>query len=368
MDAIPLVDLKAAHAHVADEVLQGFSRVLANTSFIMGADVTEFEKEFAAFTQVNHCVGVANGTDALELALRAVGIGPGDEVIVPVNTFIATALAVHRAGATPVFIDCDPVHLLIDPSKIAPAITPRTRAIMPVHLYGQVAPMAEVLRIAQQHKLLVIEDSAQSQGAKQHGKNAGTFGIAAGTSFYPGKNLGAYGDAGAVVTNDPALDTKLRAIRNYGSVVKYHHPEQGFNSRLDTLQAVVLRAKLKKLAHWNQQRRDAAARYDRMLAGLAKVRIVPTVPGNEPIYHLYVIRVPNRDSVLKQLNAAGVGAGIHYPTPLHLTGAFASLGYKAGSFPAAEQSAGEILSLPMYPEITEAQQQRVVAELSKALG
>jgi dTDP-4-amino-4,6-dideoxygalactose transaminase len=367
---IPLVDLGAQHRQIADEVARGFARVFEKTAFILGEDVKRFEDAFAAFTGAKHCIGVGNGTDALELALRAAGVGPGDEVIIPTNTFVATPLAAARAGATPVFVDCDPETYLLDTDQVAAKIGPRTRAIMPVDLYGQVAPMEPLARLVEQHGLKVIEDAAQAQGARRHGRGAGTFGDAAGTSFYPGKNLGAYGDAGAVLTGSDELAAKVRALRNYGSAVKYHHPETGFNSRLDTLQAVVLLAKLARLAAWNQARREAAARYDRLLAeaALPGVTTPRTLEGNEPVFHLYVVRVPRRDKVLKQLNAEGIGAGIHYPVPCHLQGAFRHLGLGPGAFPVAEKAAGEILSLPMYGEITPEQQERVVDALRRALG
>lgn len=368
MSAIPLVDLKAQHRQVADEVAAGFSRVLDNTSFILGKEVAAFESEFAAFSEVKHCVGVANGTEALELAVRALGIGPGDEVIAPANTFIASVLAIARAGARPVLVDCDPEHQLIDTQKLERALTPRTRAVMPVHLFGQTAPMEAIADLIGSRGIHIIEDAAQAQGAKRNGKVAGGFGTLAGTSFYPGKNLGAYGDGGAVLTQSDELAKKIRALRNYGSEIKYEHPEVGFNSRLDTLQAVVLSAKLKHLARWNEQRRLAAARYDRLLDGVHDVRVPSTLPGNEHIWHLYVIRLRNRDQVLKRLQAAGVGAGVHYPKPVHLQGAFASLGHRPGDFPEAERAAAEILSLPMFAEITAEQQERVVAELQKAIG
>jgi dTDP-4-amino-4,6-dideoxygalactose transaminase len=367
MSQIPLVDLKAQHQEVAEEVQRGFAQVLEKTAFILGPAVAEFEKAFAAFTGVAHCVGVANGTDALELMVRAAGIGPGDEVILPANTFIATALAVARAGGTPVLADIDPRYHLIDVEDAARRITPRTKALLPVHLYGQIAPMEALAALAKDRNLLLLEDAAQSQGARRNGVGAGGFGLAAGTSFYPGKNLGAYGDAGAVVTNSPEVNAKVRALRNYGGEVKYHHPELGFNSRLDTFQAVVLNAKLARLAGWNEARRHAARRYDELLRGIASVTLPETLPGNEHVWHLYVIRVPRRDDTLKKLNAAGIGAGIHYPIPIHLQGAFNHLHQGPGSFPVAEQAAGEILSLPLFPQITPQQQERVVDELRKAL-
>ena len=364
---IPLVDLGAAHREVADEIAAGMQRVLDKTAFILGPDVKEFETRFAAFSGAKHCIGVANGTDALELAVRALGIGHGDEVIVPANTFIATALAVARAGATPVLVDCDRDHQLIDVAAAKAKVGKRTKAIAPVHLFGQIAPMEAVDALAREAGIAVIEDAAQSQGAKRHGKPSGGFGRIAGTSFYPGKNLGAYGDAGAVTTSDDALATKVRALRNYGSEVKYHHPETGFNSRLDTLQAVVLNAKLTRLDAWNEQRRQAARRYDELLADLRGVERPRTLAGNEHVWHLYVVRLANRDAVLKKLNEAGIGAGIHYPVPVHLQGAFAHLGHRRGDFPEAERAADEILSLPMYPQITADQQERVVSALKAAI-
>ena len=367
MASIPLVDLKAQLHQVKADVHAGWEQVLANTAFILGKDVAEFETAFARFCEVDHCIGVGNGTDALELAIRALGIGAGDEIIVPTNSFIASALAVARAGATPVFVDSDADYHMLDLAQAEAKINAKTRAIMPVHLYGQCAPMQEVLDLAKAKGLAVIEDAAQSQGAKQRGKTAGSFGRVAATSFYPGKNLGAFGDGGAVMTSDAEVAKKVKALRNYGSEVKYHHPETGFNSRLDTLQAVVLKAKLERLAKWNEARRVAAGRYDEMLAGVGAVTLPKTMAGNEHIWHLYVIRVPRRDAVLKKLNEAGIGAGIHYPLPMHLQGAFAHLGHGKGNFPVAEKAGEEILSLPMFAEITEAQQQQIADTLRAAL-
>ncbi|NMO49589.1 DegT/DnrJ/EryC1/StrS family aminotransferase [Actinoplanes sp. TBRC 11911] len=361
MTRIPLVDLAAAHAEVAEEVEAGFKRIIAETAFVGGAEVAAFEQEYAAFSGLPHCVGVANGTDALELALRAAGVGPGSEVIVPANTFIATAEAVARAGAEVVLVDCDPATFLIDVEAALAAVTPRTRAIVPVHLYGQMAPV-ERLKDA---GVAIVEDAAQSQGATRHGRTAGVDGIAA-TSFYPGKNLGAYGDAGAVVTSSEELATTVRTLGSHGGLQKYTHDLIGVNSRLDGLQAVVLRAKLARLADWNALRRAAAARYHELLAGLDVIRPV-TLDGNEHVWHIYCVRVPGgrRDEVLGTLNAAGIGAGIHYPVPIHRTGAFAHLG---GSFPNAEATAPELLSLPIFPQITAAVQERVVDTLATALG
>lgn len=372
MPGIPLVDLAAAHAEVAEEVEAGFKRVIADTAFIGGAEVAAFEKEYAAFSGVPHCVGVANGTDALELALRAVGVGPGAEVILPTNTFIATAEAVARAGARPVLVDCDPDTYLIDVEAALAAVTPATRAVVPVHLYGQLAPVERLRAGLAGHDVAVVEDAAQCQGATRHGRGAGADGIAA-TSFYPGKNLGAYGDAGAVVTADAGLARTVRTLGSHGGLTKYAHDIVGVNSRLDGLQAVVLRAKLARLAAWNEARRAAAARYDALLAAVDVTRPV-TLPGNEHVWHIYCVRIPGdgtparRDRVLARLNAAGVGAGIHYPVPVHRTPAFADLGHPAGAFPRAERIASELLSLPIYPQIRADQQEAVVAALIAALA
>jgi dTDP-4-amino-4,6-dideoxygalactose transaminase len=368
VSAIPLVDLAAQHAVIAADVEQGWKEILERTAFVGGPGVMAFENEYAEFTGSTHCVGVGNGTDAIEIALRALGVGPGDECIVPANTFVATAEAVARAGATPVLVDCaDDGTYLIDTAAVEAAMTPRTRAIVPVHLYGQAAPVELLMPIAERAGAWVVEDAAQSQGACRNGVGAGTLGHAAATSFYPGKNLGAYGDAGAVLTHSDALATRMRMIRDHGSPRKYEHEVFGFNSRMDALQAVVLSAKLRHLSEWNAARRQAAARYAQMLSGCADVALPHTLPGNEHVWHLYVIRVPDRERVLKELHAAGIGAGVHYPIPVHLTSAFAGLRYGEGAFPIAERGAREILSLPLFPEITQEQQERVVSALIAAL-
>jgi dTDP-4-amino-4,6-dideoxygalactose transaminase len=364
--SIPLVDLGLQHRRIADEVRAGFERVFADTSFILGPEAERFEQAYAAYCAVRHCVGVGNGTDAVELALRACGVGAGDEVVLPANTFVATAEAVLRAGATVVLADCDETYLL-DPESVVAHVGPRTRAVIPVHLYGQLAPMKAIAGAAGED-VLVIEDAAQSQGATQGGRPAGSFGAAAATSFYPGKNLGAYGDAGAVTTDSDEVAARLRAMRNHGGVRRYEHGELGVNSRLDGLQAVVLSAKLARLDAWNAERREAADRYGRLLAGLPGVVLPQVAAGNEHVWHLYVVRVPRRDEVLAALSAAGIGAGIHYPAPVHLLPAFAFLGLDAGSFPRAEAYAREIVSLPLFPGITADQQERVADALSAALG
>ncbi len=366
--SIPLVDLAAQHREIADEVQAGWQRVLDATAFVGGEDVRAFEEEFARFCGATHCIGVANGTDAIELTLRGSGIGPGDEVIVPANTFIATVGAVHRAGARPVLVDCDPEHLLIDPKLAEGAVNERTKAIIGVDLYGQIAPLDQLAVIAEEHGLTLLEDAAQSQGATRNGRPVGSMAAAAATSFYPGKNLGAYGDAGAVVTNDDDLASAIRAIANHGGTRRYEHRLPGFNSRLDTLQAVVLRAKLARLPGWNDARRLAADWYDTALRTLPEVQTVPALDGNVHVRHLYVIRVADRDRVLAHLQDAGVGAGIHYAMPVHLTEAFGWLGDGPGSHPNAEAASREMISLPLYPHITEAALQRVVDVLAEAVG
>jgi dTDP-4-amino-4,6-dideoxygalactose transaminase len=375
MTRIPLVDLAAAHAEVDPEVREGFDRILAATAFVGGREVAEFEQEYAAFGAVRHCVGVANGTDALELALRAAGVGPGDQAVLPANTFVATAEAVARIGAEPVFVDCDPETHLIDAAAAASAVGPRTRAVIPVHLYGQLAPVERLRALLPAGSdVRIVEDAAQCQGATRLGRPPGAGGVAA-TSFYPGKNLGAYGDAGAVLTDDPEIDAAVRTLANHGGRSKYEHVVVGCNSRLDALQAVVLRAKLRRLAAWNEARRAAAARYDAMLGDASSIVRPVVMDGNEHVWHLYVVRVGGpgggsgvRDAVVEKLNAEGIGAGVHYPTALHRTKAFEYLGYAQGAFPQAEDAADRILSLPLHPHITAEQQERVVEALLGAAG
>jgi dTDP-4-amino-4,6-dideoxygalactose transaminase len=367
--SIPLVDLPANFRSIEGEVRAAVERVLTSGQYIGGGEVEAFERAYAAFTGARHCVGVANGTDAIELMVRALGLGAEDAVLVPANSFVASALGVQRAGARVKLVDCTEDSLL-DVASCAARLDGTVKAVLPVHLFGQCAPMEAVQALASAHRLAVLEDAAQSQGASRHGRRAGTFGLMAATSFYPGKNLGAYGDAGAVTTGDEALATKLRALRNYGSEVKYLHPELGFNSRLDALQAAILSVKLPHLADWNARRAVAASRYDRLLARLPDVRPPVTLAGNVHAWHLYTVRVPAavRERVLQALHAQGVGAAVHYPTPIHLQGAFRSLGHRPGDFPVAEALAGQLLSLPLYPELTEVQQERVVQALEKAMA
>jgi dTDP-4-amino-4,6-dideoxygalactose transaminase len=367
VNTVPLVDLSVQHAQVAEEVDEGFTEVLAAGDFIGGKAVAAFEQEYAEFVGARHCIGVGNGTDALEMILRAMGIGHGHEVIVPANTFIATAEAVVRAGARPVFADVDDDALLLDPALVEGTVTERTRAVIPVDLYGQVAPFDTLPAVLAAREIAVIEDAAQSQGADRQGTAAGRFGNAAATSFYPGKNLGAYGDAGAVITDDDALAGAVRLLGQHGSPVKYQHVTFGFNSRLDTLQAVVLRAKLRRLRRWNEERRRAAAIYDVLLAPIPGVRRPVTLPGNDHVWHLYVVRIENRDRVLARMHAEGIAAAVHYPVPVPLTPAMAQYGYEPGRCPVSERSSREILSLPIYPGITRRQQEQVAEVLGKAL-
>jgi dTDP-4-amino-4,6-dideoxygalactose transaminase len=366
---IPFLDLRSQSDEVAAEIRAGIESVFERSAFVGGAEVAQFEREYAAFVGTRHCVGVANGTDALELALRAVGVRPGGEVVVPANTFIATAEAVSRIGATPVLVDVDERHLLIDPAAVADAVTDRTQAIVPVDLFGQPAPVERLVPLAERAGVPIVEDAAQSQGAQRLGRPAGSLATIAATSFYPGKNLGAAGDAGAVTTDRDDLAEAVRILAAHGSPTKYVHDVVGLNSRLDTVQAVVLRAKLARLEKWNDLRRRAAARYDELLAPLAERVVRPvSAAGNEDVWHLYVVRVPDRDRVAAALTDAGIGVGVHYPTPVHLTGAYRFLGHGPGSFPVAERAAGQMLSLPMYPHLTEGAQQRVVEVLADAVG
>jgi len=364
---VPLVDLAAQQADVHDEVMAELAGVFKEAAFIGGPAVARFEAAYASFIGVRHCIGVANGTDALELALRAGGVTRGGEVILPANTFIATAEAVSRIGAVPVPVDVDPEYLLIAPDAAAAAVTSRTQAIMPVHLFGQTAFVEQLAPIAGACGAVIIEDAAQSQGATRFGAAAGTLGLAAGTSFYPGKNLGAAGDAGAVLTSDPSVAERVRMLGAHGSSKKYRHDAVGINSRLDTVQAVVLKAKLERLESWNLLRRAAAVRYSELLADVPGVVLPREAAGNVDVWHLYVVRVPRRDAVLAALHEAGVQAGIHYPVPVHLSGAYEADGRVQGSFPVAEEAAGTILSLPLYPHITAGQQERVVEALRHAM-
>jgi dTDP-4-amino-4,6-dideoxygalactose transaminase len=358
--SVPFLDLRAAYRELQAEIDAAVRRVVSSGWYVLGPEVEGFENEFAAYCGARHCIGISNGLDALELALRGYGIGPGDEVIVPTNTFIATWLAVSRTGAVPVPVEPEQATHTIAAVRVEAAITPRTRAVIPVHLYGQPADMLPIMTLARRHGLKVIEDAAQAQGAGYRTRRAGSLGDAAAFSFYPGKNLGALGDAGALVTDDDALAARVRRLRNYGSAVKYHHEIQGFNARLDELQAAVLRVKLPRLDDWNDRRRTLAARY---LEGLARVPSLglPHVPeGVEPAWHLFVVRHPRRDDLQRHLAAAGVETLIHYPIPPHRSEAYADLGFGPGAFPVSERIAETVLSLPMGPHLTPDLQEQVI--------
>ena len=363
---VPFLELKPAYEELRAGFDAAYQRVMDSGWYLLGVEMKAFESEFAKYCEAKHCVAVGNGLDALHLILRAYDIGAGDEVIVPTNTFIATWLAVSYAGATPVPVEPDPRTFNIDPNRIEAAITPKTKAIMPVHLYGQPADTDPIMDIARRHGLKVIEDNAQAQGARYKGRRTGSLGDAAGNSFYPGKNLGAFSDAGAVTTNDAQLADRVRTLRNYGSKEKYYYEIKGFNSRLDELQAAFLQVKLKKLDAWNARRRGIAARY---LAELDKVPnlTLPLVPDwAEPVWHLFVVRHPKRDALQQKLAAADIGTLIHYPVPPHLSGAYADGKWTRGAFPVAEELADTVLSLPMGPHLSNEQTRFVTAEVSGA--
>lgn len=370
---IPFLDLKASYHELKDDLDAAYHRVMESGWYILGQEVEAFETEFATYCEAQHCVGVGNGLEALHLILRAMEIGSGDEVIVPSNTYIATWLAVSYAGATPVPVEPDKQTYNIDPRLIEAAITEKTRAIIAVHLYGQPADMEAInTMVAKVNKsrgtrhevpIFVIEDAAQAHGARYKGRRAGTLGYAAGFSFYPGKNLGAFGDGGAVTTNDAQLAARIRTLRNYGSQQKYHNEVKGYNSRLDELQAALLRVKLKKLDKWNEHRKGLADAYTRALAEVAGL-ILPFVPDwADPAWHLFVVRAPERDKLQRRLTEAGIGTLIHYPIPPHLQDAYAEIGYGAGAFPLAEKFAREVLSLPMGPHLTVENVQHVISVL-----
>lgn len=363
---VPFVDLGAQYQAIAPEINAAIQGVLEKRDFVLGSDVELFENEIADFIGTRHAVGVGSGLDALELVLRAWEIGPGDEVITAANTYIATTLAIMAVGARPVLVDMDPATFNIDPAGIEAAITAKTRALIPVHLCGQPADMDPILEIAARRNLLVLEDAAQAHGALYRGRKAGSLGHAGAFSFYPGKNLGAYGDGGLVATNDAALAERLRQLRNYGQRVKYVHTTIGTNSRLDTIQAAILRVKLRHLDLWNTQRGEHAAQYNALLAEAGCA--VPQIAASRThIFHLYMVRLENRAEVQKILADRGISTGIHYPIPIHLQEASASLGYRKGDFPATEKAAERILSLPMYAELTASQCEYVAENLREAI-
>jgi dTDP-4-amino-4,6-dideoxygalactose transaminase len=388
MPKIPFLDLVTLHAELKDELSAVFSRALESAAFIGGPMVEEFEREFAAFCTTQHCVGVGSGTDALRFALIAAGIGPGAIVLTVPNTFIATTEAISQAGARPDFIDIDERTYNMDPRKLAEYLETKckvdeangalmhrklglpVRAIVPVHLYGQTADMGPILELAERYHLVVIEDACQAHGAEYFSqknncwKKAGSMGRAAAFSFYPGKNLGACGEAGAVTTNDAELAQKIRMLRDHGQNRKYYHEVEGYNGRLDAIQAGILTVKLRHLPEWTARRREAAARYRDLFIQAGLGELAPFEPEwAKAVYHLYVVRVPDREGLMRHLAEANIGTGIHYPVPLHLQNAYGRLGYRAGDFPVAERVAREIVSLPMFPHLTGDQQERVVAQV-----
>ena len=352
---VPFLDLKAHHDPFREEFLAAIAEVFDSGAFAGGPYVAAFEQDFAAYCRVQHAIGVGNGTEAIWLPLVALGIGAGDEVITVPGTFLATAEAITQSGATPVFVDVDPRTYTLDPAGLEKALTPRTKAIVPVHLFGQTADMDPILACARAHGLRVIEDAAQAHGAEYKGRRAGSMGDAASFSFYPGKNLGAMGEAGAVVTNDPELAEKIRTLRDHGQARKYHHTLVGWNSRMDGIQAAVLRLKLRRLDKANSLRRAHAARYNAAFAGSEEVIAPLAADYARHVYHIYAIRVQERDEVMRRLADRGIGTAIHYPVPVHLQEAYAHLGHGPGAFPAAEAAAREFVSLPMFPELTPAQ-------------
>ncbi len=365
---IPFVDLKTQYAQIQDEVHAALDEVMANTAFVLGPSVQNFEEKFSAYVSAKHAVAVNSGTSALHLALRAIGVGPGDEVIVPAMTFIATAAAVDYTGAKQVLVDVHPETYTLDPDKIEAAITPKTKAIMPVHLYGQPADMDPILEIAKRHNLLVVEDAAQAHGAEYKGRRCGAIGDIAGFSFYPGKNLGAYGEGGAVTTKNDDYADMVRSLRDWGQKGKGNHAYKGFNYRMSGFQGAVLGVKMKYIEQWTEGRRRAGAHYSELLKNVEGVIEPKVMDDVRHVYHVYAVLVKNRADMMAKLKDAGIASGIHYPKPVHLQPCFAELGYHRGDFPVAEQLGEEELSLPMFPELTEGQVAQAVSILKDTLG
>ncbi len=364
--AVPVLDLLRQYATIKSDIDAAVSGVISSGRFILGPEVQAFEKEIATYLEVEHAIGCASGTDALQIALMAIGLRPGDEVITSPFTFVATAETIALLGGVPVFVDIDPATFAIDAAQIERAITPRTRAIIPVHLYGHPCDMDAIMAIGRAHRIPVIEDAAQAVGATYRGRKVCSMGDISCVSFYPTKNLGAYGDGGLIVTNDAERAALIRRICNHGQYETYKYNAVGVNSRLDAIQAAVLRVKLRHLDAWNEGRRSVAARYDALLTG-SGAATPPVAEGCTHIYHQYTVRVPNRDAVARALHARGVGSMIYYPVPLHLQPAYAALGGRVGQFPAAEEAAREVLSLPVYPELTAAEIDEVATALRDAL-
>jgi dTDP-4-amino-4,6-dideoxygalactose transaminase len=364
---VPYFDLKAQYAAMREEVLAALDRVCQNASFILGEEVAQFEKEFAAYCEVKHCVALNSGTSALHVALLAAGVGAGDEVITTPNTFIATAEAISYAGAKPVFVDIDPATANIDPKLIARAITPKTKAILPVHLYGRPAAMDAILDVAARQRLAVIEDACQAHGARYRGKRVGGFGLASAFSFYPTKNLGGYGEGGALTTNDERVAQLARSLRDHGAVRRYTHDRVGYNYRMDGFQGAVLRIKLKQLNGWTAKRQELARQYRKYLAN-ARVELPNDDSRDECVYHLFAVYVDNRDAVRAELEARGIQSAVHYPMPLSLQKAYANLGYRPGSLPQAERACGRVICLPMFPELTLEQAEYAAKTLAEIVG
>lgn len=364
---VPFLNLEAQHAFLQDEIKAAIEPIFKSAGFILGPDVQKFETAFADYCEARHCVTLSSGTAALQLALMALGVGPGDEVITVPNSFIATAEAISFVGAMPRFVDVDPISFTMDPAQLEGAIGPRTKVLIPVHLYGQPADMSPIQEIAKRRGVKIIEDACQAHGALYEGRRVGTFGDIGCFSFYPGKNLGAAGDGGAIVSNEQNLAATIKKLRDHGSIKKYEHEIIGHNFRLDTLQAAVLNVKLKYLDQWNASRRAAAAYYSQQLCSVSGLEIPAEQSGRESVYHLYVVRVKDRSRVQKDLLEAQIQTGIHYPKPIHLQAAYSFLKLAPGTFPISEQLAAEALSLPIYPELTLSQQDYVVEKLAAAV-
>lgn len=362
---IPFLDLKAQYASIKDEIDAAVLGVLASAQYVLGPEVSQFEEEFAAYCDAKHAVAVNTGTSALHLALLAAGVGPGDEVITVPFTFVATVSAICYAGALPVFVDVEPVTLTMDPAKLEAAITPRTKAIMPVHLYGQMADMDAIMAIARRHGIAVIEDACQAHGAEYKGHRAGSIGVSGCFSFYPGKNLGACGEGGIIVTNNDAHAKTMRMLRDWGQERRYHHLVKGFNYRMDGIQGAILRVKLRHLDAWTAARRTHAAHYSSMLSNLDTVETPVEVAYRRHVYHIYAVRCRDRDALHRALEAEGIQSGLHYPIPVHLQKAHEDLGYRPGDFPVSEAAARAVLSLPIYPEMTARQVEQVVAAVEQ---
>ena len=355
MPEVPFLDLKAQYAEIKDEVLPALAEVCASCRFVLGPFVGGFERDFAPFCEADHCVALNSGTSALHVALRCLGVGPGDEVVTVPMTFVATVWAVSYVGATPVFVDVDPATRTMSPEQLEAAISPRTKAILPVHLYGQPADLAPIIELADAHGIPVVEDCAQAHGARYRGRRVGGLGRIGCFSFYPGKNLGAYGEGGAVVTNDPDVAATARALRDHAQTQRYHHDAIGYNYRMDAFQGAVLGIKLKRIDAWNAARRRNAELYRQGLGAVDGLTVPVEPPQSQGVYHLFVVELDRRDQAAEHLKAAGIHTGLHYPIPVHLQAAYAHLGLGEGAFPASERLARRCLSLPMFPELTEEQ-------------